>query len=109
MTSAPAWGRHNGGMTQDTSAPEPADHDGEDSPPTETPPVVAEDGAAAAPGHEDDEALIALQEADPADAPDVAEALAAELAEDLEAAGGPPAEPTQLAVDIEDASDTTGR
>ena len=49
------------------------------------------------------EALAAL---DPADAPDVAEALAAELAEDLEAAGAPPPEPTQLAVDIEGLSDT---
>ena len=50
------------------------------------------------------EALAAL---DPADAPDFAEALAAELAEDLEAAGAPPPEPTQLAVDIESSPDPT--
>lgn len=52
------------------------------------------------------EALAAL---DPADAPALAENLAAELAEDLEAAGAPPPEPTQLAVDIEELSDNADR
>lgn len=48
------------------------------------------------------EALAAL---DPADAPDLAERLAAELAEDLEAAGAPQSEPTQLVVDLDGPSD----
>lgn len=48
------------------------------------------------------EALAAL---DPADAPDLAEQLAAELADDLEEAGAPQSEPEQLAVDIEGPSD----
>jgi hypothetical protein len=48
------------------------------------------------------EELAAL---DPAEAPDLAEQLAAELAEDLETARAPQTEPTQLAVDIGDSSD----
>ena len=48
------------------------------------------------------DALAAL---DPADAPDLAEQLAAELAEDLEAAGASQPEPTQLVVDFDDPSD----
>jgi hypothetical protein len=52
------------------------------------------------------ETLAAL---DPADAPALAEKLAAELAEDLEAAGAPPPEPTQLTVDIEGLPDNADR
>jgi hypothetical protein len=52
------------------------------------------------------EALAAL---DPADAPEIAEALAAELADDLEAAGTPAADPVRLAVDGEDPSNAAER
>lgn len=55
----------------------------------------------------DGEPAEALAAMDPADAPDLAEELAGALAEDLEAAGAPQSEPTQLAVDIEGASDPT--
>jgi hypothetical protein len=57
-------------------------------------------------GIEPAETLAAL---DPADAPPLAEKLAAELAENLEAAGAPPPEPTQLSVDIEDMPDNVDR
>ncbi len=67
----------------------------------------AADGARLQP----DEATPAktLAALDPADAPDLAEQLAADLADDLEAAGAPQSEPTQLAVDIDGASDPTVR
>ena len=68
----------------------------------------SDDGRAASnaePQTEEGTSAEALAALDPADAPDLAEQLAAELAEDLEAAGAPQSEPTQLVVEFDDPSD----
>lgn len=50
------------------------------------------------------DAVAALADLDPAEAPTAAEALAADLAAELEAAGSPPDEPVQLRADLGDAT-----
>ena len=49
-----------------------------------------------------EDAIAELAELDPADAPAAAEALAADLASELEAAGTPAPEPVQLRADLGD-------